>query len=247
MTFEAFSTFGIWTLGTLGVIDLIAATTNAFNGALIARRPDHYRHFTIAGVILLALAGGIGGGVLRDVILNDIPAPFVNPWYLIGSVLAAILAIVIDYKVGQKFRSGIFQFMSAFSLPWYAIVGAQKTMDHHLGYLAAIFVAVIGTTGGRFIIDIACLVVPKQLVRGEFFVLNPILTACVYILVHVAAGLDVIASTAIAVVFGFSFRLLAQFRGWEEWEPTEPAQTGVGEKARSVLGDDLAAEFKGAP
>jgi uncharacterized membrane protein YeiH len=247
MTFEAFSSFGIWTLGTLGAIDLIAATTNAFNGALIARRPDHYRHFTIAGVILLALVGGIGGGTMRDIILNDIPAPFVNPWYLIGSTLAAILAIVLDYKIGQKFRSGIFQFMSAFSLPWYAIVGAQKTLDHHLGYLAAIIVAVIATTGGRFIIDIACLVVPKQLVRGEFFVLNPALTACVYIIMHLAIGLDVIASTAVAFVFGFSFRLLAQFRGWEEWEPTEPAASATGEKARSVLGEDLAAEFKGAP
>ena len=44
------SKFGIWTLGTLDVISLIAATTNAFNGALLARRPDHYKHFTVARV-----------------------------------------------------------------------------------------------------------------------------------------------------------------------------------------------------
>ena len=50
-----------WT-GDLTTIDLIAATTNALNGALLARRPDHYRNFTVVGILLMALLGGIGGG-----------------------------------------------------------------------------------------------------------------------------------------------------------------------------------------
>ena len=57
----------------MGTISLIAAITNAFNGALLARRPDHYRHFTLIGVILLGYAGGIGGGVLRDILVNKVP------------------------------------------------------------------------------------------------------------------------------------------------------------------------------
>ena len=62
MTPLILSQFGIWTFTTLTIFDLIAATTNAFNGALLARRPDHYKHFTGAGIIILAYAGGIGGG-----------------------------------------------------------------------------------------------------------------------------------------------------------------------------------------
>jgi len=58
-----------WT-GSFTTIDLIAATTNALNGALLARRPDHYRNFTVVGILLMALLGGIGGGVTRDVILE---------------------------------------------------------------------------------------------------------------------------------------------------------------------------------
>jgi uncharacterized membrane protein YeiH len=41
---------------------------------LVARRPDHYRNYTIVGVLLMALLGGIGGGVTRDVLINKIPA-----------------------------------------------------------------------------------------------------------------------------------------------------------------------------
>ena len=59
--------------------------------------------------------------------------------------------------------------MTAFTLPWYAIVGAQTAVDAQLGYVAAVLIGVIATTGGRFIIDIACNVIPKQLVRGRVF------------------------------------------------------------------------------
>lgn len=71
--------YGLLTLGTIGYISLIAATTNAFNGALLPRRPDHYRHFTIMGIIILAYAGGIGGGIVRDILVNRVPSPLKNP------------------------------------------------------------------------------------------------------------------------------------------------------------------------
>ena len=48
-------------IGDFTAFDLIAATTNALNGALLARRPDHYRNFTVVGVLLMALLGGLGG------------------------------------------------------------------------------------------------------------------------------------------------------------------------------------------
>jgi uncharacterized membrane protein YeiH len=238
---------GVWAQlfagGVIGGIDLIAASVNAFNGALLARRPDHYKHFTVMGIILLALAGGIGGGVSRDVLLNLVPAPLVNPWYIVLAVAAAAVALLIDFSTGQKFRNGLFAFFTAFSLPWYAIVGAQKALDHHLGYVAAVLIGVIGTTAGRYIIDISSGLVPKQFLRGELWVLNAVLTTIVYVLSH-ALGLSVIAATAVAVIFGLLFRLLAQFFGWEELEPWEPAALKEGEKPREKLGEALTEELE---
>lgn len=236
------SQFGFSTLTVVDYLSLIAATTNAFNGALLARRPDHYRHFTVIGVIILAYAGGIGGGIVRDVLVNKIPSPLVNPWYLILCFNAAALALFIDYNSEQKFKDGLFQFMTAFTLPWYAIVGAQAALSAHLGYLAAVIIGCIATTAGRWIIDTACLVVPKQLVRGEFFMTAAILTGVVYV-VLVANGVSVIAATAAAFFVGFGFRLTAQTLGWEEWEPWEPAPLSEGEKARKTLGEGLRAEL----
>jgi uncharacterized membrane protein YeiH len=236
--------FAIWTLGTLGYIDLIAATTNAFNGALLARRPDHYHHYTVVGIILMGIAGGIGGGVIRDVLVNVVPSPLVNPWYITCCILASVLALVVSYNIGQRFRAGLFAFMTAFSLPWYAIVGAQVSVDHHLGYAAAVLIGVLATTGGRFIIDVASNVIPKQFVRGEFFILTAVLTIVVYLALRYPLGLAVWPATIIAFFVGFGFRLLSQFMGWEELEPWEPEAEEAGEKARHGLGVDIGTELK---
>jgi uncharacterized membrane protein YeiH len=243
MTPLIFSQYGIWTLGTMGVISLIAATTNAFNGALLARRPDHYKHFTVIGIVILAYAGGIGGGIIRDILVNKVPSPLENPWYLIACLTAAAVALVIDYRSEQRFKDGLFQFMTAFSLPWYAIVGAQAALDAHLGYIAAVILGVIATSAGRWIIDVACQVVPKQLVRGEFFVLAAVLTGVAYVLSTQALGISVVPATAIAFFVGFGFRLVSQALGWEEWEPWEPPELETGEKARHTLGVGLQAEL----
>jgi uncharacterized membrane protein YeiH len=244
MTPLMLSKFGVWTFTVVDYISLIAATTNAFNGALLARRPDHYRNFTVIGIVILAYAGGIGGGVIRDILVNKIPSPLQNPWYLVACLGAAALALAIDYASAQRFKDGLFQFMTAFSLPWYAIVGVQAALAAHLGYFAAILIGVIATTAGRWIIDVACNCVPKQLVRGEFFVTAAILTGVVYLLCNQLYGLDVIPSTAIAFLAGFGFRLLSQYLGWEEWEPWEPVSATAAQKARETLGEGLHAEFR---
>jgi uncharacterized membrane protein YeiH len=236
--------FGLFTLGAIGIIDIIAATTNAFNGTLLARSPSHYKHFTVIGVALLGLAGGIGGGVLRDVLLNEVPAPLVNPWYVMFCAVAIILALLIAYNGGQKFRAGLLSFMTAFTLPWYAIVGADKAMTHHLGYGAAVLIGVIGTTGGRWIIDLSCMKIPQQLVRGEFFIGTAALTAILYIILRFSLGVDIVLSTAVAVLFGFGFRLLCLYMGWEEWEPSEPPDLHAGEKAHHSLSVDIHEEFE---
>ncbi|GAA3861944.1 hypothetical protein GCM10022381_02760 [Leifsonia kafniensis] len=209
-------TFGTWSfVGNLTLVDLIAATTNALNGALLARRPDHYRNFTFIGIILMALLGGIGGGVTRDVILNTAPSAFTNPAYITLCLAAGVIGYYLAYAKGQLFREGLFQFMTSFSLPWYAIIGAQKAIDAGYPILGAVAIAVIAPTAGRWLIDVSCGVPPKQFVRGEWFVTIAAGTGLVWILLD-ATGMPYWGSVLIAFAAGFGARILALYRGWEE-------------------------------
>ena len=58
--------------------------------------------------------------------LAQVPAALTNPAYIFLALAFGCLGYRLAYGAGQLFREGLFQFMTAFSLPWYAIVGAQK-------------------------------------------------------------------------------------------------------------------------
>jgi uncharacterized membrane protein YeiH len=210
-----------WT-GNFTTLDLIAATTNALNGALLARRPDHARGFTIVGILLMALLGGIGGGITRDVIVNQVPAALTNPAYILLCLLAGGVGYFVAYERGQLFREGFFQLMTAFSLPWYAIVGAQKGIDNGIPILGSLLLAVIGPTTGRYLIDISCGVLPKQFIRSEWWVGTAVLTGATWILLY-WLGAGTWGSAGGALLLGFCFRLTALYRGWEEPLAKEPA------------------------
>ena len=94
--------------------------------SILASRRDHRRNWTTVGIILIAIIGGIGGGVTRDVLLNDLPSALTNPWYMILCLAAAGLGLA---AVGRLSGHGIrrtFDFMAAFSLPWYAISAHKR-------------------------------------------------------------------------------------------------------------------------
>jgi uncharacterized membrane protein YeiH len=213
-------------IGSFVIIDLIAATTNAFNGALLAQRPDYYKNrgWTVVGVILMAVFGGIGGGVSRDVLLNKIPAALENPWYLILCVAAGAVAMLVAYDRGQRFREGFYQIMTSFSLPWYAAIGVAAGLASGLPYVACILIGVVGPTAGRYLIDVTAGRSAKQFVRGEWFVGTAVLTSLVYLVCAAYLGMAQWPATLIAFGLGFAFRLLANVYVWEEPLPRVPEE-----------------------
>jgi uncharacterized membrane protein YeiH len=196
--------------GSFTTVDLIAASTNALNGALLARRPDHYKQYTIVGILLMALLGGLGGGITRDVMVAQVPSALTNPAYITLALACGLIGYFLAYGDGQLFREGVFQFMTAFSLPWYAIVGAQKGVNVGLPVLGCLLLAIVGPTAGRYYIDITSGKTPKQFIKGEWFVTTALLTGLVWILVY-WAGLSTWWAAGIAFVIGFAFRLIAMF------------------------------------
>lgn len=227
----------VWT-GDFTTLDLIAASTNALNGALLARRPDHFKNFTIVGVILMAVLGGIGGGVTRDVLLNQVPSALTNPAYIVLCVVFGVIGYRLAYAEGQLFREGLFQFVTSFSLPMYALVGAQKAEAAGLPIVGILLIACIGPTAGRWYIDVSSGVTPKQFIRGEWFVGIAVLTGAIW-LACFALGLSTWWCAGIALVIGYTIRMLALYRGWEEPLAKEPAGVYLHSDGRPLLGRKL--------
>jgi uncharacterized membrane protein YeiH len=224
--------------GNYTFVDLVAASTNALNGALLARRPDHYKNFTIVGILCMALLGGLGGGITRDVLLGQVPSALTNPAYITLALAFGLLGYSIAYAKGQLFREGLFQFMTSFSLPWYAIVGAQKGVAAGIPILGCVLLAVVGPTAGRWYIDLSSGVTPKQFIRGEWFVTIAALTGLVWVLAFWATGNTWVA-LAVAFVAGYTVRVAALWYAWEEPLAKEPTGVYQHSDGRPMLGRKL--------
>lgn len=143
--------------------------------------------------------------------------------------MAAIIGLFTAYSKGQHFRETWFQFMTAFSLPWYAAMGVHVGLQVGMPPIACIALGVVGPTTGRFLIDVTAGKSAKQFVRGEWFVGTAILTSVVYLICALYLQMSIWPATLIAFVVGFCFRMAALWFAWEEPMPRHIPAHVVGE------------------
>src|SRR5580658_6456707 len=205
-------------------IDLFSAGINALYGVLVARQPSHNRGYTVAGLLIMAFFGGIGGGVTRDVLLNELPSPLKDPIYLLVCLLAGLLGLAI-YRYAEsreeQFRTRTLAYLKSFTLPWFAILGAHKALDHNLGIFAAIVIGVIATTAGGVFIDLFSAVTPEIVRPCQQLVTTAVLASSVYTVIAVLTEgrLHFFPVTLIAVLVAFVFRVLAVRDHWGSFVP----------------------------
>jgi uncharacterized membrane protein YeiH len=210
-------------------VDMFSAGINALYGVLVAREPSHNRGYTAAGLLIMAFFGGIGGGVTRDVLLSDVPSPLKDPMYPLVCLLMGLLGLGIYHFAKSKeeqFRTRVLAYFKSFSLPWFAILGAHKALEHSLGICAAILIGLIATTAGGVLIDLFSGVTPEVVRPSQQLVTSALLASTVYTVIAVMyKGAGFFPVTLIAVLISFVFRVVAVKEHWPSIVPRdEPAQ-----------------------
>jgi uncharacterized membrane protein YeiH len=213
-------------------VDLFSAGINALTGVLVARNPSHDRGYAVVGLLIMGFFGGIGGGVTRDVLLNDIPSPIKDPIYLLVCLAMGLLGLAI-YRYAEskeeQFRTRTLAFFKSFTLPWFAILGAHKALDHGLGIFASIVVGLIATTAGGVLIDLFSGVTPEIVRPSQHLVTTAVLASTIYTVIAVGdKSLAFFPVTLIAVLVAFVFRVFAVREHWRQIVPLARAATGPG-------------------
>jgi uncharacterized membrane protein YeiH len=217
-------------------VDLFSAGVNALNGVLIARNPSHNRGYTFAGLLIMAFMGGIGGGISRDVILGNVPSPLQDSAYFFVCLLSGLLGLAIYRYLESKeerFRTRTLAFFKSFSLPWFAILGAHKALDHGLGLFGATLVGLIATTAGGVLIDLFSGITPEIVKPAEQLVTTAVLAGTVYTLIamHLKDSQTFFPVTLISVLTAFVFRVFAVREHWPSIVPHDPPGASLGESA----------------
>jgi uncharacterized membrane protein YeiH len=128
----------------LYVLDLLGVAVFAASGALAAGR----KQLDLLGVVVIATVTGIGGGTIRDVLLDRHPVFWIaDSSYLLVSLAAAALTLL--YTRFVKLPRVSLLIADAFGLGLFTIIGAQVAEEQNLSWAIVILMGTItGTFGG---------------------------------------------------------------------------------------------------
>ncbi len=201
----------------LTALDFAGTFVFAVAGAL--RAVQH--RLDLLGVLVLAVVTGVGGGLVRDVVLGATPpAALADERYLVaslaGGAVAAVAAALLD-----RFRPPV-QFADAVGLGVFAALGAEKGAAYGLGPIGVVLMAGLTATGGGVIRDVLVREVPSVL-RHDLYATAALVGGGVYVGAEVL-GAGPGPGLAAAAVVTTGLRLIAMRRGLRLPRPALPGE-----------------------
>src|SRR6201986_5674523 len=143
-------------------IDLTGVRANAIIGGLVARAERLHP----VGFIVLAMLSGLGGGMIRDTLLqHGTPVALTGPAYIPTALIGAAIAFFVPVK-GQLWNR-TFPFIDALALGCWAATGAIRTLADGLGWLPALLLGTITAVRGGMPRDIFLRRVPQIFACGD--------------------------------------------------------------------------------
>jgi len=191
--------------GALVLLDYFGIAVFAVSGALLAAE----KRLTLVTFIFLAVATGVGGGTLRDLLIG---AP-VFWMHTNATLLICIAAALLVWAASRRwFATRALLWFDAAGLAAYATYGAAKALGYGVAPVPAFGMGVLTACAGGIIRDLLA-GEPSILMRPEIYVTAAALAAGLFVgltLVGVSGPL----AAVVAASAGFTLRGLAIARGW---------------------------------
>ncbi|MBN8462450.1 MAG: TRIC cation channel family protein [Dechloromonas sp.] len=183
-------------------IGLAAVAVSALTGVIEAGR----KRMDVIGVVMVGCATALGGGTVRDVLLDRAVFWISNQSYLIVA-LATTLATFFAVR-GLRLSPRLFLVPDAIGLALFTVAGTQIALELHAPWLAASLLGVITGVVGGVLRDVLCNDVPLIFVRGELYASAAWAGALALIGLQ-AAGLSAVAAAWSAMAVILALRLAA--------------------------------------
>lgn len=184
-------------------LDLVGVFVFALSGGLVAVK----KRLDLFGVLVLASAAALGGGILRDLLIGDVPPVGIRDWRLLtAAALGGLVTFIYHPEVERISR--FVRVLDAAGLAAFAVGGSLKAvLEPTVSPIAAVLVGIITAIGGGVVRDVLAGQVPEVL-RRELYAVPAALGA---VIVVTFAELDSLSSPVLwgAAILVFGVRLLA--------------------------------------
>lgn len=193
-------------ISALFIADLMGVFVFALSGALAAAR----KQMDIFGYIVLATLPAVGGGTVRDLILNTSVFWVEQSVYILVAVGAGILTFLVSVRVGQRYV--VLEWADAIGLSLFCVLGASKALSLTGDPILAVSLGVITAVAGGILRDVVCNEIPLIL-KKEIYATAAMIGAVVYCLC-VAVNLSEALSLLCGGISAFAVRSMALIFGW---------------------------------
>ena len=188
----------------LEIADIIGIIAFSISGFIVGVK----ERLDLLGIILSAYLTALGGGVIRDVLVNREIFAFTN--WMAGSIVLAVLIVGIFFKL-HKFdveNNFVFVFSDSIGLVSFSISGAILAIENNFSIFGVVFLSMITAVGGGMIRDVLINKIPFVL-REKFYATVSIIVGL--ILYFFGTNVEVIVFT---LIFGVILRMLAYKYNW---------------------------------
>lgn len=170
----------------------------------------------IFGITLLAIITAVGGGMIRDSLVNRIPTALIDPSSIYLSIAVALIMylIVISKKTDRPLDKQMYVFLSRINLVFdaiglviFALIGASTGVELNLNFMTSGILATLTGVGGGIIRDLLVNETPIVL-KEDVYALLALFTGITYHIAVLKLGLARIPSFIVLFIFFLIIRLL---------------------------------------
>ncbi|MDX5373730.1 MAG: trimeric intracellular cation channel family protein [Pseudomonadaceae bacterium] len=156
--------------------DLFGVAVFAITGALMAGR----KSMDLFGVLVIAIITALGGGTLRDLILDNHPVSWIrNDTYILIASIAAV-GTVLWVRLTQPIHERGLLIADAFGLAVFTVIGTEVALQHNVPYSTAVIMGVMTGVAGGVMRDVICNEIPL-IFQKEIYATACILGSLVFI------------------------------------------------------------------
>jgi|SRR4051794_22645884 len=183
-------------------LDLAGTFAFALNGALTAIR---VAKLDLVGVVTLGMITALGGGIIRDVLIDSLPPATFSDWrYLAVAATGSLVAFVCGRRLERL--AGAILTLDAAGLSLFAVTGASKALEFHVGAAQAVILGAITAVGGGTLRDALTGRIPIVL-RSELYAIPALAGALVVVITDRAGVFGAVAAVGAAALC-FAIRML---------------------------------------
>lgn len=191
-----------------------------FAGALTGGMAGVNRRLDITGVATLALVNGLGGGLMRDVLIgNGKIFALETPSALLAVLIGALIASFF-YAAAEKLTPAVLA-IDSLSLSLFCLVGADKALVAGMNPIAAAMLGLITAVGGGVLRDVLTGRVPEVMQPGELYALPAAAGSAAYVLLVRWLPVAKPVALVVAGLLVFGLRMGSLWRGWTSPEPID--------------------------